>query len=234
MTVYVAGVTQALAVAAGILEKEGIGISQDPGWEVTDVLLDVPVFRPGGLTREALHTLLASLPRQVRLWGGNFNIEGYVCRDLLKDETYLWKNAGITARCALELADIGAGASVLILGWGRIGTYLGRMLSETGGDVTVAVRKETDLLRLQALGYKAVMLPALPRTFDLAINTVPCPVLDSARLGQHCTKLDLASVKGITGADVIHATGLPGRYAPEESGKLIAETILRLGKETES
>ena len=44
---------------------------------------------------------------------------------------------------------------------------------------------------------------------------------------------DLASVKGIAGDNVIWARGLPGKDAPEESGTLIAKTVLRyaLGKE---
>ena len=43
---------------------------------------------------------------------------------------------------------------------------------------------------------------------------------------QHsCIKIDLASVPGIEGADVIHAGGLPNLDAPESSGKLIARII---------
>ena len=41
-------------------------------------------------------------------------------------------------------------------------------------------------------------------------------------------KIDLASVPGMNGDDVIIARGLPGKEAPESSGKLIADTILRL------
>jgi hypothetical protein len=46
-------------------------------------------------------------------------------------------------------------------------------------------------------------------------------------------KIELASSPGLEGDDVIEALGLPGKYAPETSGKLIARTILRLcaGKE---
>ena len=43
--------------------------------------------------------------------------------------------------------------------------------------------------------------------------------------------MDLASKKGIAGNDVIWARGLPGIHAPEESGALIARTILDLLKE---
>jgi hypothetical protein len=40
-------------------------------------------------------------------------------------------------------------------------------------------------------------------------------------------KIDLASQPGIGGNDVIWARGLPGKNAPESSGKLIAQTVLR-------
>ena len=41
-------------------------------------------------------------------------------------------------------------------------------------------------------------------------------------------KIDLASVKGMEGGDVIWARGLPGKDAPESSGVLIGKTVLRL------
>lgn len=46
-------------------------------------------------------------------------------------------------------------------------------------------------------------------------------------------KIDLASKPGIGGTDVLWARGLPGKFAPESAGKLIAQTILRLLKEEE-
>ena len=44
-----------------------------------------------------------------------------------------------------------------------------------------------------------------------------------------CVKLELASSPGMEGSDIIQARGLPGKMAPESSGKLIARTVLRLG-----
>ena len=43
-----------------------------------------------------------------------------------------------------------------------------------------------------------------------------------------CLKIELASVSGMEGDDVIIARGLPGIWAPETSGRLIARTVLRL------
>ena len=44
-------------------------------------------------------------------------------------------------------------------------------------------------------------------------------------------KIDLASCPGMLGDDVIIARGLPGKYVPESSGRLIARRLLALWKE---
>jgi dipicolinate synthase subunit A len=72
--------------------------------------------------------------------------------------------------------------------------------------------------------------------YRVIFNTVPSPVItedESAQCRSDCLKIDLASEVGIAGDDVLWARGLPGKDAPESSGKLIAKTILRLccGKE---
>lgn len=235
MSVFLAGNTPAVQYAVQVLTEQDFIITHTPRWDVTDVLLDVPTFRPGGMTREQLDTVLASLPGNVRLWGGNLSVDGYRCVDLLADEPYLWENAAITARCAMNLTDQNWNACpVLILGWGRIGTYLARMLTNQGAAVTMAVRQDIQRLRLCALGYDAVnysQLPPLLSGFRVVFNTVPHLVLHGTDLPENCMKIDLASHRGITGDDVIWARGLPGTHAPEESGQLIAETFLRLRKE---
>ena len=48
---------------------------------------------------------------------------------------------------------------------------------------------------------------------------------------EDCVKIDLASKPGIEDEDVIIARGLPGIHFPESSGKLIADTLLRLCQE---
>lgn len=87
---------------------------------------------------------------------------------------------------------------------------------------------------LRALGFRAIdpMNPdkMLPR-FRVLFNTVPAPVLSDAqvfRCRPDCIKIELASTRGIGGSQVISAGGLPGKTVPESSGKLIAESILRI------
>ena len=99
----------------------------------------------------------------------------------------------------------------------------------------MAVRKETDRAILNALGYQTADITQLknPGRYRLIFNTAPCPVLDQKQLEvcPRCIKIDLASIRGLGGEDVIWARGLPGVYTPESSGHLIAERFLKRYKE---
>ena len=121
------------------------------------------------------------------------------------------------------------------IGWGRSGKCLARLLKAVGADCRVFARKAEDRAMLTALGYRAVdregMLRLMP-SMELVINTAPEPVLDEGQ-ADLCPgmRMDLASKPGILGDNVIRARGLPGRIAPESSGELIAQTVIRLWKE---
>ncbi|MBQ9843577.1 MAG: NAD(P)-binding domain-containing protein [Oscillospiraceae bacterium] len=159
--------------------------------------------------------------------------------DLLRDPTYLARNAAITAYCALRLAMMELpvmlrGCRVLIIGWGRIAKCLAALLWALEADVTVAARREADRAMACALGYRAEAITNLDDTLNdyrLIFNTVPAPVLSENQVElcrQGCLRIDLASAEGIGGSHKIWARGLPGKDAPESSGILIAKTIIRL------
>lgn len=239
---YCAGKTAAARYAAWFLTQSGANLAREPGKEVRHVLLDVPSFDAEGLLRlgGSFSELLDNFTRDVTIFGGNLgDVPGV---DLLKDPLYQAENAYITAECALKVA-LGhlprtlRGCPVLILGWGRIGRCLGKLLTDLGADVTIATRKESDRALSQALGYHAADIPGLtPQLplFRLLFNTVPAPILSREALalcGPDCIKIELASQTGLEGEDVILARGLPGTYMPESSGQLIARTYLRLRKE---
>ena len=241
-TVFCAGKTKAAAYAELLLDKAGWQVFHHPDPTVRRVLLDVPSFGAGRIENPAV--FLSSLDKKSTLYGGNFPrslTEGFRTVDFLKDPFYLAENAAITARCALELSRPLTGSSfqglpVLILGWGRIGKCLGQFLREQGADVTITARKDSDLAMIQALGSRALstnLIRSHADAFRLIFNTIPAPILsekDSAGFDA-CIKIDLASERGMEGPDVIWARGLPGKYAPEHSGALIAETFLRLVQE---
>lgn len=241
---YPAGSTEAITYATRALCREGCVVSSEPNASVTHLILDVPSFMPDGSLRGGrnLDALLETLPENITVIGGN--LTGHIPEtipfiDLLQDPVYLAQNANITAHCALQVAMRELpftldGCPVLVVGWGRIGKCLATLLKQLGAKVAVYARKGTDLAMLLALGYAIQPMHDTPYgllPYRVIFNTVPAPVLTAEFLRAcpaDCAKIELASKDGFAGSDVIVARGLPGKYAPESSGELIARTILRL------
>ena len=232
-----AGNTAALTYATEVLKQQGICIAAHPGDAVTHLLLPIPSFRPDesipGI--EDFPKLLEQLPPNVVVIGGNLThpaLQNHQVLDLLQNETYLAANAAITAHCAIKQALIRLpvtldGQKVLVIGWGRIGKSLARLLLDLGADVTVAARKTADRAILQALGYHAVPTEKLcTAPYRVIFNTVPIMLLPECP--GNARKIELASKPGIGGNDVISAKGLPNLDAPESSGNLIAKTVLSI------
>ncbi len=224
--------TPAMEYAATYLSAAGVKITDTPTDDTTHLILPVPSFIGGS---KYLTPILSQLPKNVVVSGGNLNhpaLIGYKTVDFLQDPYYLASNAAITAHCALELVEKKwKNSSVLITGWGRIGKCLGKLLAEQGADVFIAARKESDLAMIQALGYHSVPISSLSNAqlpYDVIFNTVPEMILLNPHLLPDCTVIELASKPGIDAPNVMNGRGLPGKYAAEESGKLIAETFIRL------
>ncbi len=236
---YPVGSTEALRTAVSILHKEGVPLIDHPAPEITHLLLDVPSFAPDGSLRGGgdVERVLERLPTEVIVVGGSLNhpaLQNHRTVDFLQDQSYLADNAVITAHCALSVAapllkTTLTDTSVLVIGWGRIGKCLAKLLNGIGADVTVAARKETDRAMLRALGYQAVDLSGPLSPYGLIFSTVPAPIFTGK--STNGIQIDLASKRGLSGKDVIWARGLPGIHAPESSGRCIAETFLRLCKE---
>lgn len=240
--IYPIGATEACAFAGAFLEQSGFHLTDHPTPEVTHLLLDVPSFAADGSLRNggSLTDALERLPAGITVIGGKLNhpaLTDYPVLDLLQDPVYLARNGAITAECALRVAcpllsTVLPDAPALVIGWGRIGKSLTKLLSGLGCPVTIAARKPEDRAMAAALGYKAVDIQRIPGILPdirLLFNTVPAPILDSSVLDgfSRCIKIDLASSPGLNGRGVLYARGLPGQYAPESSGRLIANTIVR-------
>lgn len=223
---YTPGGSPALDYAKDSLSAKGVVFSPVPGKEVTHLLLGVPV------KNTLPPTLLEELPPDITVFGGKLDLPaGYKKYDLLQDPFYVSENADITARCALHLA---AGklpvtlknCPVLVIGWGRIGKCLAKLLKAQDALVTVAARKPEDRGMLRALGYRITTVQEELSGYRVLFNTA-----DGLELGSippDCLKIDLATVRSIHDPDALWARGLPGSLAPESSGRLIAETVLRL------
>ena len=226
---------QAISHAARLLESVGICVTEKCAPDVTHLLLPVPSFTGGD---GYLAHLLTKLPEDVIISGGNLNsplLEGYRTVDFLRDPYYLADNAAITAQCAIRMLKDRlpalSGKQGLIIGWGRIGKCLGPLLKAAGAKVSIAARKTSDLAMIRGLGYRNVDIrdaEAELGRYDLILNTVPELLFPQAAVKEQAVILELASKPGITGPTVIDARGLPGKLAPEQSGRLIAETFIRL------
>lgn len=244
LTFLCAGSTDAVRYAAKLLSENGANLVSEPSDAVTCVLLDVPGIGQDGKLRGggSLRELVTAVPNDTLFIGGGLDhplLEGHKRFDLLKTEGYLKENARITAYCAIHI--IGAALPViledcpiLVIGWGRIGKVLTSLLVRLGAHVTVATRDIRSIASLAKIGIPAVLTDKIcPQKYRLILNTAPAPILSEEALDRcgEAVKIDLASVKGLAGDDVIWARGLPGLHAPESSGKLIARYVLNYLKE---
>lgn len=141
---------------------------------------------------------------------------------------------------AMEITDFTLnGSNVLVLGYGRIGKILSKMLSGIGANVYCEARSEKDIAMIKAMGYNSVRLneleSVLPKT-DVIFNTIPVLILDEKRLHllkQNCSVIDLASSPGGVdfskakeiGINVVWALSLPGKVAPMSAAAYLKETI---------
>lgn len=172
--------------------------------------------------------------------------------DYFKREEFVLRNAYITAEGALELTmrelhQTVRGLQCAVLGYGRIGKFLARLLCAMGARVTVAARKGKDLVQAQLDGCSACALDRVEECLpscDVVYNTIPHLVLDRGRLAclpERGLCMDLASKPGgvdfgaaeALGIKTIWALGLPGKMAPESAGAAILDTVLQILAEQE-
>ncbi|MFA5536632.1 MAG: dipicolinate synthase subunit DpsA [Bacillota bacterium] len=134
------------------------------------------------------------------------------------------------------------GSNSLILGFGRVGKTLARMLKGIGTKVSITARKTVDLARITEQGYEAFTYQSISDnigSMDVIFNTVPFLVLDDKllkKLKPETIIIDLASNPGGVdtvsaterGLKVIHALGLPGKTAPLTAGQILCQAYPRI------
>lgn len=130
-------------------------------------------------------------------------------------------------------------SNCLVLGLGRTGMTLARMLHGLGAHVWAAARKAEDRARAFEMGLSPLSFADLPSCLpqiDIAFNTVPALVLDRSlvySMKRTAAIIDLASSPG--GVDFIAASergihaelapGLPGKVAPVTAGQIISKVL---------
>ena len=159
-----------------------------------------------------------------------------VC-DALGDEIFLEKNAELTALGTLGvlLTSAGRGISELsvgVVGYGRIGRHLIRILLFLGAKVRVYTRKPSTRLELCSLGIDASLSSGGDYTgLDYLINTAPDRVLtdgETKTVTAHGEIIDLASgVNFPSDLPITKLGGIPGLMYPASAGRIYAEAALR-------
>ena len=89
-----------------------------------------------------------------------------------------------------------------MVGFGRCGLTLGRMLQGIGAKTTVVARSLAQLARAAEMGLNILEIARLPEAVsvaDLVVNTVPAPVLTGTVLAvmpKEALVIDIASAPG--------------------------------------
>jgi len=179
----------------------------------------------------------------------NYNIN---IIDMLKREELLTLNAIPTAEGAIKIAieetDITLhGNQMMVIGYGRIGTVLCRMLGGMGAKVLAIVNTAHAAAQAKSAGHEVVffenMNARLPQA-DVIFNTVPEILLDDRNLPlvrESTLIIDLASAPNGVDASISRALGLkalftnslPGKIAPKTTGAYILSTINQIISELE-
>ncbi len=197
---------------------------------------------------------LDQLPKGCAISGGNMSEEekqllqsrGFAVSDYFKVEELTAANAVLTAEAALQIAMTEPislwGSSCLILGYGRIGRALTKLLVSFGAEVTVMARDAGQRFWADWEGTKSIrheQLSSVIAKQNFIFNTVPNLLLKEDELSltsEDVLLIELASKPyGIDreaveklGRQYILASGLPGKHSPKTAGKLIAKTVLDL------
>lgn len=172
--------------------------------------------------------------------------------DLLENEQLTVLNAIPTAEGAIQFAMENTDftlyrSNVLVLGYGRVGKVLAKMLKGVGANVSVEARKNSDLAWIDAMGFTGIHLDNLDQVlgdFDIIFNTIPTLVLDKDRvqlIKKDCLIVDLSSNPGGVDFEVckergINASlvlGIPGKVAPDTAAKYIKNAVKGIIKEVQ-
>lgn len=144
-----------------------------------------------------------------------------------------------------ELTTTIHGSNCLVLGYGRIGKSLSRMLHGIGANTFVEARNYADIAWIKNNNYKPIHINELKHylsNMDVVFNTIPNLILDEELLGKlrnDVLVIELASKPGgidlLTAKDfgikVVNAVGLPGKVAPVSAAGAIKDTVYNIMEE---
>ena len=184
----------------------------------------VMLFGPGevpGEWRERFHVIDLNADERLALRNAHYTAEGAVM--------------GAMERLPCALSE----CPTLVIGYGRVGRALCRVLRGMGARVTVAARRKEAREEARLRGAEAVDLRAMRErltNWRLILSTPPERVLDAAdvcRARKDALLIDLSSPPyGVdleaalaAGIDARREPGLPGRCCPQSAGEALYEAV---------
>lgn len=197
-------------------------------------------------------TLLVKLPPQTPVFAGfarpklkeivkRSNVKLITVLDL--DEVAIL-NSIPSAEGAIQMAMENTAITIhnsnsFVLGFGRTGASIARLLKGMGAKVTVVARSAAHRSRAFEMGMNALTFEELPDAIgqaEIIFNTVPKLVLTNCILNkarEDAVIIDVASPPGGTdfetaerlGIKALLAPGLPGRVAPKTAGLILSKVI---------
>ena len=261
--IYTYGMDEAEMLDAKILKCDSLGVSVNS----SNILISsIPFSKDGELINSHFTSKILKIKELIEYAEKKVVIAGNISSeitqklenknnkviDILQKEELTVLNAVATAEGALQIALEESektlhGSKIIILGFGRIGKILAKMLKGIGADVYCEARKKSDLAWIDAYGYYPVELTKLQdnlNMYDFVFNTVPYILLNKENLKKvkkDCLIIDLASNPGGVdqteakklGLKYIWALALPGKVAPNSAASYIKEVLYNIFEEME-
>ena len=179
--------------------------------------------------------------------------------DYYEDETFKIYNAFLSAEGAVFYAKKRMdrsihGASIAVMGYGRIGKILSHLLNAQGAHVSVFTRKELDRVWGSLAGFRANSIASLSKEdkktvglceCDVIFNTIPAHIFDDmilSHLKPNTLIIDVSSYPFGVSDDILskyelkyfRESGIPGRYAPQSAGEALGKTIINFLERSKS
>lgn len=169
--------------------------------------------------------------------------------DYYKNDYFVLHNAFLSAEGAIfyakeKISRSIKDARIAILGFGRIGKMISYLLWSQGAKISVFARNNIDCLWSSLMGFDANKIEILDSVdsveyineFDIIFNTIPYHILNENLISSIDKPIIIDLASSPYGIDeellkkynisYFREPGIPGRYAPQSAGEIIAETIM--------
>lgn len=256
----VLGTDRKMQACKGRLEKSGytaVCLDDDGIAEVLplykNIILPIPTVANGCITgtRLSISELAERINEKQRVFYGNLNNNPFEENGVsYYNESFLIGNSRLTAqgvlRLILENIDVDMySLNVAVLGYGRCGKAICRVLQMNGASATSVSRSSFSSVcakneRHRAIGFDEFFEET--DKFDVIVNTVPYNILGKEameKLTRRNLYIEIASKPygfNINEIDkynfrYILAESLPGKFTPSSAGASIADTIIDIIRE---